>query len=103
MTITETIALIITAVVIPYIIQLIKSETITGKKAMWLAIIVSCIAGVIVGFVGGIPTTPAAWVTCIFAAIGGVQVAYAAFKTVGVTNKWLDALAEINVDNARGN
>ena len=33
-----------------------------------------------------------AWVTAIFACVGGVQVAYAAFKAVGVTDKWLDAL-----------
>ena len=26
------------------------------------------------------------------AAVGGVQVAYAAFKSVGITDKWLDAL-----------
>ena len=40
----------------------------------------------------GIPTDPGAWVTAIFACVGGVQVAYAAFKAVGVTDKWLDAL-----------
>ena len=28
----------------------------------------------------------------IFACVGGVQVAYAAFKSVGITDKWLDAL-----------
>ena len=26
------------------------------------------------------------------AAVGGVQVAYAAFRSVGITDKWLDAL-----------
>ena len=41
---------------------------------------------------GGMPTDPTAWVTSVFAAVGGVQVAYAAFKAVGVTDKWLDAL-----------
>lgn len=35
---------------------------------------------------------PSAWVTSIFACVGGVQVAYAAFKSVGITDKWLDAL-----------
>ena len=41
---------------------------------------------------GGVPTEPSAWVTSIFASVGGVQVAYAAFKSVGITDKWLDAL-----------
>lgn len=40
----------------------------------------------------GIPTDPSAWVTSIFACVGGVQVAYAAFKAVGITSKWLDSL-----------
>lgn len=30
--------------------------------------------------------------TSIFTCVGGVQVAYAAFKAVGVTSKWLDSL-----------
>ena len=30
--------------------------------------------------------------TSIFACVGGVQVAYAAFKAVGITSKWLDSL-----------
>ena len=41
---------------------------------------------------GGMPTDASAWVTSIFACVGGVQVAYASFKAVGVTDKWLDAL-----------
>ena len=49
----------------------------------------------------GAPADPGAWVTSIFACVGGVQVAYAAFKSVGITDKWLDALlalGEIKVD-----
>ena len=41
---------------------------------------------------GGIPADPSAWVTSIFAAVGGVQVAYAVFWSVGITDKWLDSL-----------
>lgn len=47
--------------------------------------------------VGGIPTTPIEWVTCIVTAIGAVQIAYAAFKSVGVTSKWLDSLQALKL------
>ena len=57
-----------------------------------LAIAVSALCGALTAMAGGMPTDASAWVTSIFAAVGGVQVAYAAFKAVGVTDKWLDAL-----------
>lgn len=93
---TELIALLITAIVVPYIVQLIKTNAITGKKALWLAIGISIAAGVVTAFIGGVPQTPAEVITCILAAIGAVQLAYAAFKSVGVTCKALDALYAIN-------
>lgn len=95
MTPMEAIALIITALVAPYVVQLIKQQAITGNAARWVAIGVSLLAGICAGFVGGVPETVAGWVTCIFAAVGGVQVAYAAYKSVGITSCWLDALANI--------
>lgn len=97
MTPMEAIALLVTAIVVPYVVQLIKQQAITGNAARWMAIGVSLIAGICAGFVGGVPETVAGWVTCIFAAIGGVQVAYAAYKSVGITSKALDALANISV------
>lgn len=100
MTVIEAIVLVVTVLVIPYAVQLIKREAISGNKARWLAIGISLAAGVLAGFVGGIPATAGAWVTCMFAAIGGVQVAYAAFKSVGITSKWLDALAEVRISDA---
>ena len=81
-----------TVLVVPYIVQAIKSKAMTGNMARWIAIAVSALCGVLTAMSGGMPTEPAAWVTSIFACVGGVQVAYAAFKTVGVTDKWLDAL-----------
>ena len=41
---------------------------------------------------GSVPSDPSAWVTAVFSAVGGVQVAYAAFKSAGITDKRLDAL-----------
>lgn len=81
-----------TVLVVPYIVQAIKSKAMTGNMARWIAIAVSALCGVLTAMAGGMPSEPAAWVTSIFACVGGVQVAYAAFKTVGVTDKWLDAL-----------
>ena len=74
-----------TVLVVPYIVQAIKTKAMTGNA-------VSAGCGALTAMSGGVPTEPSAWVTSIFAAVGGVQVAYAAFKSVGITDKWLDAL-----------
>lgn len=104
MTIFEVIAAIVAVIVIPFLTNAIKTKAMSGNAARWVAIIVSIIGGIIVGLVGGVPTTPEAWLTTIFAIVGGVQVAYSAFKSVGVTNAWLDALLNVNTDkqNASG-
>lgn len=81
-----------TVLVVPYIVQAIKSKAMTGNMARWIAIAVSALCGALTAMAGGMPTDASAWVTSIFACVGGVQVAYAAFKTVGVTDKWLDTL-----------
>ena len=98
MTIMEAIAFIVTAVAVPYVVALIRGGGITGSKARWLAIGVSVLAGIVVGFVGGIPATPSAWITCVMAAIGAVQAAYTLFRSVGVTSKWLEALMALRKD-----
>ena len=95
----EAIALLITALVVPYVVALIKNKTLTGNKARWIAIGVSVLAGVVTAFVSGIPADPIAWITCIVAAIGAVQLAYSAFKSVGITCGWLDALQGIAKDS----
>lgn len=81
-----------TVLVVPCIVQAIKTKAMTGNVARWIAIAASAGCGALTAMAGGIPADPSAWVTSIFAAVGGVQVAYAAFKAVGVTDKWLDAL-----------
>lgn len=92
MTEIQAIAAVVLSVVVPFIVQAIKSEALTGNAARIIALAASVIAGAITALVGGIPTDPAGWVTCIFALIGGVQTAYTLFKGVGITSKWLDAL-----------
>lgn len=81
-----------TVLVVPYIVQAIKTKAMTGSVARWTAIAVSAGCGALTAMAGGVPTDPSAWVTSIFSCVGGVQVAYAAFKSVGITDKWLDAL-----------
>lgn len=95
MGIPEAIALVVTGLVVPYVVALIRNEAITGNRARWLAVGVSALAGAVSAFVGGIPTSPAEVVGCAFAAVGGTQFAYTAFRSVGVTSKWLTALMEV--------
>ena len=83
---------VVTVLVVPYIVQAIKTQAMSSNAARWIAIAASVLAGALTAMAGGVPTDPASWVTSIFAAVGGVQVAYAAFKSVGVTSKWLDSL-----------
>lgn len=98
MTVMEAIAFIVTAVFVPYVVALVKGGGLTGSKARWLAVGISVLAGIVVGFVGGIPETAGAWITCVMAAIGAVQAAYTLFRSVGITSKWLDALMALRKD-----
>lgn len=95
MTTIEAVSIIVASLVVPYIVALIRNGAIKGRVVQWLAIGIACVAGVAAGFVGGIPATPQAWVGCIGLTIGGVQVAYTAFRSVGITSKALDALMEV--------
>ena len=96
MTVMEAVAAIVAVVVIPFPVNAIKTNAMTGNVARWVAVIVSVIGGIIVGLIGGMPTTPEAWLTTVFAIVGGVQFAYSAFKSVGITNAWLEALLNVN-------
>ena len=80
MTIMQAGAAIVLSLVVPFAVQLIKTEAMTGKAARCLALACSLLAGVVTGFVGGVPADPGAWVTCAFAVVGGVQAAYTLFK-----------------------
>lgn len=96
MAVMEAVAAIVAVVIIPFLVNAIKTSAMTGNVARWVAIIVSVIGGIIVGLMGGMPTTPEAWLTTVFAIVGGVQFAYSAFKSVGITNAWLEALLNVN-------
>ena len=97
MTTMQVVAAIVAVVIIPFLVNAIKTKAMSGNAARWVAIIASIVGGVIVGFVGGIPATPEAWLTTVFAIVGGVQVTYSAFKSVGITNAWLEALLTVTI------
>ena len=97
MTMIEAVAVIVAALVVPYGVQLIKHGAVSGSAARWLAIGASVAAGALCGLAGGVPDDPGAWLACVMSTVGGVQIAYAAYKSVGVTSKWLDALADVAV------
>lgn len=97
MTIMQAGAAIVLSLVVPFAVQLIKTEAMTGKAARVLALACSLLAGIVTGLVGGVPADPGAWVTCAFAVVGGVQAAYTLFKSMGITSKWLDALLGVTV------
>lgn len=88
---------VVVSLLVPWAVQLVKTEAVSGNAARWLAIAASVVAGLVTGFVGGVPADPAAWVTCVFAVVGGVQAAYAAFKALGITSKWLDSLLAVTM------
>ena len=96
MTMIEVIAVVVAALVVPYGVQLIKLGAVSGSAARWLAIGVSVAAGALCGLAGGVPDGPGAWLACVMSTVGGVQVAYAAYKSAGVTSKWLDALSDVS-------
>ena len=102
MTAIELVSTVLIALVIPYAVQLIKTEAISGNAARAIAIALSVVAGAVAGFITGVPEDAAGWATCIFAMIGGVQTAYTLFRGVGITSKWLDALLAVGSAEADG-
>lgn len=88
------IATIIIVILLPYVVNLCKNESWSAETKRLLAMCFSIVAGVATALISGVPT-PETFVTWVLAVIGGVQLAYTAFKSVGVTSNWLDALEGI--------
>lgn len=88
------IATLILCVAVPYVVNLCKKAEWDANTKRWLAIAFSLIAGVATALMAGVPT-PETLVTWVLAVVGGIQLAYTAFKTIGVTSGWLDALEGI--------
>lgn len=97
MTTSQAIATVLLSVVVPWVVQAIKTGAMGSEVARWVALALSVAAGLVTALVGGVPATPGAWVTAVFATVGGTQAAYTLFKSVGITSKWLDALLAVDV------
>lgn len=94
------IATLILCVVLPFVVNLCKQQTWSAGMSRWIAIIFSVIAGIATGLLSGMPT-PETLVTWVLAVIGGVQLAYSAFKAIGVTSGWLDALEGVGTKSSK--
>lgn len=88
------IATLVLCVVLPYVVNLCKKAEWGANAKRWIAIAFSIVGGVATAAISGVPT-PETLVTWSLAVIGGTQVAYAAFKSIGITSNWLDALEGI--------
>lgn len=96
----EYIGLLVTSVcgiVIPWVVQLIKSKTIIGSKALVLSIALSIIGAIVTGLASGIPIDPASWSAFVILVVVSVQGFYSMFKAAGVTSRWMDALLAVDV------
>lgn len=87
----QPVAALVLAVVIPFCVNLCTTTNTSSTIKRWIAVCASLVAGVATAFIGGVPS-PESLVTWALAVVGGVQTAYTAFKSVGVTNAALDAL-----------
>lgn len=88
------IATIIICVVLPFVVNLCKKAEWSTNVKRWLAIGISVVVGIATGLISG-PPTAETLVTWVLAVIGGTQLAYSAFKSIGITSNWLDALEGI--------
>lgn len=88
------IAGLVTAFVLPFVIALIKRNQWSDNTKRWIAVIVTVLVGIAAGYIFGIPTpdTLAMFVVAIY---GAMNMAYALFKSLGITVKWLDALSDL--------
>lgn len=94
MTWTTAIAGAVLALGIPYVVALMARQNWSSTVKRCVAIAASCVAGVATAIITGTPT-PETLVLYALAVIGGVQAAYSAFKAIGVTSSWLDALGAV--------
>ena len=52
---------VVTVLVVPYLVQAIKTQAMSGNAARWVAIAVSALCGALTAMANGIPTDPSAW------------------------------------------
>lgn len=80
---------------LPFAVAVIARCDWSGEAKSWTAFGLSVALGVLAPFIAGLAFVPANIVAIATAAFTVCTLAYAAFKRVGITSKWLDALLEI--------
>lgn len=85
----------LTTLLLPFLVQLIAQVGWSGSVKRWVALGVSAVVGVLAAFNAGVELTPETLTVVVLAVAGGTQLCYALFRSVGITNKWLDALLQV--------
>lgn len=88
---------LVVSIIIPWVVQLIKTKTIAGRASLILAVVLSVIGAIVTALVAGVPIDPASWASFIVLVVVSVQGFYGLFKSAGVTSKWLDALLAVQI------
>ena len=91
---TVAIAGLVSAVVLPFVIALIKRNQWSENVKRWIAVVVTVLVGIATGILFGVPT-PETLAVFVVAVYGAMNAAYALFKSIGVTVNWLDALSDL--------
>lgn len=91
---TIAIAGLVSAFVLPFVIALIKRNQWSENVKRWIAVIVTVLVGIAAGVLFGVPT-PETLAVFVAAVYGAMNVAYALFKSIGITVNWLDALSDL--------
>ena len=92
----QAIAAIVLSFAVPFAVQLIKTEAMTGKRAHPGAGLLAP-GGRRDRLRGRRARRPGRMGHVRLRVVGGVQAAYTLFKSVGITSKWLDALLGVTV------
>ena len=96
----QAIAALVISIALPFIVNLCAKSSWSKETKRGVAIVGALAAGAATGVMLGVPT-PESLLTWAFAIVGGVQTAYAAFKSIGVTSNALDALEAIEPGNTK--
>lgn len=90
-------AALVIAVVLPFVIALLQGETWSANVKNWIAIAICALTGAAYMVTSGIAITPENITAVVMVFVGGTQIAYRAFKGIGITSKFLDALTSVKV------
>jgi len=83
---------VVMTVLLPFVVSAIARRSWSGRAKSWLALGLSMLVGVLGGFAAGVQLTPETIGIFTITVYGGVKLAYEVFRSIGITNSWLDDL-----------